>query len=252
MIRIQLGFGRPLLAGSARAWTGAVVACCVVLVAGLGELFAHMTKVDSFDNAVDSPIVALLRDHGGLAYRLTYPGTLYPAVVLSGIIVVICLLTGRLNGALLAVAAVPVADGLDDGLLKPLVDRTYFGQLTYPSGHTTAAFAMATTIALVFVIPPQPYRARTIRVLLTAAGCLVGAMVAIAVIALQWHTFTDTIAGAAVGIGAVSALALILDLFQPVPRRPNRSFPLRQGQIPGSATRKMNDDEWLRDTSFRP
>jgi membrane-associated phospholipid phosphatase len=230
--RIHLGFGRPLLAGSARPWTGAVVACCVALVAVLGVLFAHMTKADSFDNAVDSAIVALLREHGNLAYRLTYPGTLYPAVVLSGIIVVICLLTGRLNGALLAVAAVPVADGLDDGLLKPLVDRTYFGQLTYPSGHTTAAFAMATTITLVFLIPPQPYRARTIRVLLTAAGCLVGAIVAIAVIALQWHTFTDTVAGAAVGIGAVSALALILDLFQPVP-----------------PTRKINDDEWLRDST---
>lgn len=247
MIRIQLGFGRPLLAGSARPWAGAVVACCAVLVGGLGVLFAHMTKADSFDNAVDSQIVALLRDHGDLAYRLTYPGTLYPAVVLSGIIVAVCLLTGRLNGALLAVAAVPVADGLDDGLLKPLVDRTYFGQLTYPSGHTTAAFAIATTIALVFVIPPQPYRARTVRVLLAAAGGLVGAIVAIAVIALQWHTFTDTVAGAAMGIGAVSALALVLDLFQPVPGRPYRSVSLRQGQIPGGATRKINHDEWLRD-----
>lgn len=245
MNRIQPRFGRPLLAGSARPWAVTVVICCVILVAVLGVLFAHKTKADPFDNAVDSPIIGLLRGHGDLAYRLTYPGTLYPAVLLSGIIVVICLLTGRINGALLAVAAVPVADGLDDGLLKHLVDRTYFGQLTYPSGHTTAAFAMATTIALVFLIPPQPYRARTIRVLLVAAGCLVGAIVAIAVIALQWHTFTDTVAGAAVGVGAVSALALILDLFQSVPRRPNSPFLLHKGRVPERAT-TINDDEWLR------
>jgi undecaprenyl-diphosphatase len=213
--RIQVRLGRPLLAGSARRWAGAVVVGCVVLVAVLGVLFAHKSAADSFDNAVDSSIIGLLNGHGGLEYWLTYPGTLYPAVAASAIIVFICLLTHRRGGAVLAVAAVPVADGLDDGLLKHLVDRTYFGQLTYPSGHTTAAFAIATTIAVVFLIPPQPYGALVIRVLVATAGFCVGAVVAVAVIALQWHTFTDTLGGAAVGIGTVCALALILDLFQP-------------------------------------
>jgi membrane-associated phospholipid phosphatase len=32
------------------------------------------------------------------------------------------------------------------------------------------------------------------------------------VIGLRWHYFTDTVAGAAVGIGTVCALALVLDL----------------------------------------
>lgn len=246
MNHIQLRLGRPLLAGAARPWAGTVVICCVILVAVLGVLFARDTKADPFDNAVDSPIIGLLGSHGDLAYRLAYPGTLYPAVLLSGIVVVICLVTSRLNGVVLAIAAVPVADGLDDGLLKHLVDRTYFGQLTYPSGHTTAAFAMMTTIAVVFLIPPQPYGARTIRVLLAAAGCVVGAVVAIAVIALQWHTFTDTVAGAAVGVGAVCALALILDLFQPIPRGDHHPPGLRGRQIPDAAT-PINDDEWLRD-----
>jgi membrane-associated phospholipid phosphatase len=36
--------------------------------------------------------------------------------------------------------------------------------------------------------------------------------VATAVIGLRWHYFTDTVAGAAVGVGTVCALALILDL----------------------------------------
>jgi len=222
------------------------VAGCAILVAVLGALFAHKTKADPFDNAVDSPIITLFSSHGGLAYRLTYPGTLYPAVLLSVIIVVICLFTGRLNGAALAVAAVPVAAGLDDGLLKHLVDRTYFGQLTYPSGHTTAAFASVTTIVVVFLIPPQPYGARIIRVLVALAGCAVGAIVAIAVIALGWHTFTDTLGGAAVGVGAVCALALIFDLLQPVVRRAHRRFLPRKDAIADAET-TVADDEWLMD-----
>jgi hypothetical protein len=37
---------------------------------------------------------------------------------LSAAIVIACLLTGGLNGAVLAVTAVPAAVGLDEGLLK--------------------------------------------------------------------------------------------------------------------------------------
>jgi membrane-associated phospholipid phosphatase len=247
--RLQLKLGRPLLAGAARPLAGVVLVSCVMLVAVLGVMFAHKTRADSFDNAVDSLVIGMFNGHGDLAFRLTYPGTLHPAVVLSGIIAMICLLTGRLNGTVLAATAVPVADGLDDGLLKPLVDRTYLGQLTYPSGHTTAVFAMVTTVAVVFLIPPQPYRAWTIRLLVAADGCLVGAVVAAAVIALQWHTFTDTVAGAAVGVGAVCALALFLDLFQPQARADRGTYhqlPLHKGHIPDVKT-TINDDEWLRD-----
>ena len=72
-------------------------------------------------------------------------------------------------------AAVPVAVGLNDGMLKPLVHRIYLGILSYPSGHTAAMFALA-------------------------------------VIGLQWHYFTDTVAGATVGTGPACGLALLLDL----------------------------------------
>jgi len=37
-------------------------------------------------------------------------------------------------------------------------------------------------------------------------------VVAVGVIGLKWHYFTDTVAGAAVGIGTVCGLALFLDL----------------------------------------
>ena len=48
--------------------------------------------------------------------------------------------------------------------------------------------------------------------LIPVVVCVLGIMVAIGVIALRWHYFTDTVAGAAVGIGAVCGLAFLLDL----------------------------------------
>jgi membrane-associated phospholipid phosphatase len=73
-------------------------------------------------------------------------------------------------------------------------------------------FALAATVAVLFLIPPRPGKAWALRVLIPAAACVLACVVAVAVIGLLWHYFTDTLAGAAVGIGTVCGLALILDL----------------------------------------
>ena len=203
--------GRPLLAASARPWAVALLAGSAILVAVLGVLFARHTVADPFDRAVDAPVIAWFRARQLLAFRLSYPGTLIPAVVLSAAIAVGCLFTGRRNGAVLAVVAVPAATGLCEALLKPLVHRTYLGQVTYPSGHTATVFALAATIA-VLLLAPSAAGARVPRMLVSAAACVVGLVVGVAVIALRFHYFTDAVAGAAVGIGTVCGLALILDL----------------------------------------
>ncbi len=212
MAGTQLRPGRPLLAASARPWAGVLAACCAILVAVLGLLVSHQSTADWPDRAVDSLVISWLGSHPGLDLWLATPGTLIPAGVLSAAVVVACVLAGRLNGALLAVAAVPVAVELDERLLKPIVHRTSLGFLSYPSGHTTAIFALAATVTVLLLRPPQPARAGPLRVLIPAVACLLGAAVAAGVIALRWHYFTDTVAGAAVGIGTVCGLALILDL----------------------------------------
>jgi membrane-associated phospholipid phosphatase len=209
--------GRPLLAASARPWAGALLACCAILVTVLGVLFAHQSSAGRFDHAVDSQVIARLGGHRGLLLWLAAPGSLIPAGVLCAVIIGACLLTGRLNGAVLAAAAVVVGVGLDEVLLKPLVHRTYWGDVVYPSGHTTAVFALAATVAVLLLSPPQPARAAALRVLVPAAACALAVVVAVAVIGLQWHYFTDTVAGAAVAIGTVCGLALLLD--RPTARR---------------------------------
>ena len=98
-------------------------------------------------------------------------GSLIPARVTAAIAVA-CLLAGRLNGAVLAVAAVPAATGLNDGVFKPLVHRTYLGVLTYPSGHTATIFALAATVRVLLLCPPQPASAGALRALIpVAAAC---------------------------------------------------------------------------------
>ncbi len=212
MNSVQLRYGRPLLAGPARRWAGALAACCAILVTVLGILFAHQTGADRLDRAVDSPIITWFGGHHGLAAWLAVPGSQVPAIGLSAVIVVACLRTGRLNGAVLTAAAVPAAVGLNDWLVKPLVHRTYLGVLSYPSGHTATVSALAAAMAVLLFVPLRSARARALRVLILVAVCAVGLVVAIGVIGLRWHYFTDTVAGAAVGTGTVCVLALILDL----------------------------------------
>jgi len=213
--------GRPLLAASARPWARALLAGCAILVAVLGALFARQTTADWLDHAVDSPIISWFGGRQTLAGWLAFPGTPIPAALLSAAMVVACLLTGRRNGAVLAAAAVPVATGLSEALIKPLVHRTYLGQITYPSGHTATIFALAATVTVLLLAPPQaagarpaprPAAARAPRILISAAACALGVVVIIAVIGLRYHYFTDAVAGAAVGTGTVCGLALILDL----------------------------------------
>ena len=85
----------------------------------------------------------MYRAHQDLLTRLALPGEKIPMATMIVVIAVICLVTGRVNGAVLAVVAVPGSSVLAEHALKPLVGRTKLGFLSYPSGHTTAMFALA-------------------------------------------------------------------------------------------------------------
>ena len=73
---------------------------------------------------------------------------------------------------MLAVAAVPLAVGLCEVLIKPLVHRTYIGQVVYPSGHTATVFALAATITVLLLAPPRPAMPRWLRILILAVAYL--------------------------------------------------------------------------------
>jgi membrane-associated phospholipid phosphatase len=221
--------GRPLL-GDYRARAALALAACAIIAVTLGLLFAGQTGPDGFDHAVDSPVVNFFGARAGLLLWLALPGTLIAAIPISVVIAAGCLIARRPNGAVLAVTAVPAAAGLDDALLKHLFHRTYLGQLAFPSGHTTSATALAAALAVLLLVPPQLARTRTARVALVAVACVITAVVAAAVIGLRWHYFTDTVAGAAVGVGTVCALALLIDL-APGAARGTRKLPEEAGRL---------------------
>ena len=91
-------------------------------------------------------------------------------------------------------------------------------------------FALAATVAVLLLA--RRSRPGPLRVLLPAAACAVGVVVAVGVMGLEWHYFTDTVAGAAVGVGTVCGLAFLLDL--PVVRRAlarlSRQWPTAQAK----------------------
>ena len=209
---LHLRYGQPLLDAGARRRAGVLLACCAILVVALGLLFAHQATADRLDHAIDAPIITWLDGHPGLAGWLAFPGSQRPAVALSAALVIVCLLTGRLNRVVLAAAAVPAAVAVNDGLCKPLFHRTYLGVLSYPSGHAATMFALAATLAVLLAVPLRSASARAFRIVILAAAFVLGSVVAVGVMGLRWHYFTDTVAGAAVGIGTVCALALVLDL----------------------------------------
>jgi undecaprenyl-diphosphatase len=110
------------------------------------------------------------------------------------------------------VTAVPVTAFLDDMVLKPLIDRTHLGQLSFPSGHTASAMTLATVLGVLLHDPARRTVTRVARAALVVVACAVTALVAVGVIGLRWHYFTDTVGGVALGTGTVLTLAFLIDV----------------------------------------
>jgi len=214
-----------LLAGRARPLAGGLLAGCVLFVAVFGIVVAGQSTAGRVDRAVDTPLLVWFTSHPALALWMAYPATLVPAGAVSLIAALACLARGWLRGAVLALLAVPVASGLNDALLKPLFHRTYGGALTYPSGHTSAIAALASALTVLLLLAPRrspaplpaprPALAAALRWAIPAVAWLAVVVVAIGVIGLRWHYFTDTLGGAALGTGSVCALVLLLDISWP-------------------------------------
>jgi membrane-associated phospholipid phosphatase len=211
--RVSQWARRPLIPPAARPVAGALLTCCVAVTAVLGALFAHQTHAGWLDRAVDVKIAAILGAHPGASETLAYLGAPVPVTALTVALLVACLIRRRWSACVLLAVAVPGAIALTELVLKHVVGRKYGGSLTLPSGHTTGAFAVAAAIAVLLADPGQARLRPAVRALFALMALLVAAAVGIGVIALDFHYFTDTVAGAAVGTGSVIATAFVVDHF---------------------------------------
>jgi membrane-associated phospholipid phosphatase len=221
--RLRSLAGSPLLPPAARRAALGVLGACVAVVAVLAVWFAHQTRPSSLDAAVDGRLQAALGSHPAVLGHLVDAGDPIPVLVATVVVVACCLVVRRWKGALLAAVSVPVASALTEFVLKPLVDRTLAGGLSYPSGHTTGVTALACTIAILLVSPPRSRLPGLARGVLAIAALAAAAAVAVALVALRLHYFTDTVGGAALSAAVVLAVALSLDalsLRRPSPRAP--------------------------------
>lgn len=201
---------RPLLPGSARLPAAALVAACAVLTALLAAGLGHGRHTDRVDAVLDAGVRAGLAGHHKLLEVLARPGDLPAISGMTAVLILACLLRRWYRGAALLALSIPAAAVITERLLKPLVGRTLLGFLSFPSGHATGTFALATAIAVLLAGTRRVPRA--VRIAAAVIAFAVAAAVAAAMIALGFHYFTDAVAGAAVGTGTVLATALVLDL----------------------------------------
>lgn len=208
---------RPLLSEAARLPAAAIVTACAVTTALLGAWLGHGAHTDRVDTVIDARVKAILPGNAKLLERLAWPGGLRATIGVTAVLVLVCLLRRRYRGAALAAISIPAAAVITERLLKPLVGRTALGFLSFPSGHATGTFALATAITVLLAGAPGIPRAVRLAAEVIAFG--VAAAVSAAMIALGFHYFTDTVAGAAVGVGTVLATALVIDLVMLTRRR---------------------------------
>ena len=200
---------RLLLPGPLRRPAAALLAACVVVTAVVGIRFAGYGLPGWLESTFAPPIQARLGRFPALVDRLPDVGTLAPVAAMTLALVLVCVAARRWLGAVLAAAAVPVAVGLTEYVLKPSVGQA-IGQ-AFPSGHATSMFALAATCGVLLAAPSRRVPGG-VRLLLALMALLLASAVSAAMVAIAAHDITDIVAGIAVGTGVVLACALTLDL----------------------------------------
>lgn len=187
--------------------------CALALILLTVVLFG----VGGVEHADATLLHRLMLEHEGSSWNVArvFAGLAEPVPLLI-FIAAICglgLRWGRRREVVAALAVV-VGANLTTQVLKhllnhhresPLLDIYQPFHDAYPSGHTTAAVALA--VALFLVVPPAR------RALALVLGVGFSAVIGLAVLLLEWHYPSDVVAGTLVSLGwgfaAVAALRLI-------------------------------------------
>ena len=217
-----------MLPESLRPAGAALLAASVAMV--LAAFVAGRGNPGRVDTAVDPRVQAALGRFPALLQQLPRLGGLPEVALMTAALALVCVVTRRWSGVLLALVAVPGAVGLTEYVLKPYVGTVI--HQAFPSGHATSSFALATVFAILITDPVYRRVPAALRLLLVLLALLLAVAVAAAMIAIGAHTFTDAVAGAAVGTGVVLACALTLDLAirrvrRSAPEQPDPAYPAK-------------------------
>jgi membrane-associated phospholipid phosphatase len=203
----------PLIPDRARRAAVIVAACCAAVLAAGAIGAAGKSHGSSLDQSVDRWVTGHFGTHLNGMKQIADLGNPTPAIAIAVILILGCLVVRRVNGAILAPAAVLVANGLTELVLKPAVQETigHPAVLSYPSGHTTSVFTLAAVVVVLLLDPPRTRLPGWLRLALAVVAVAIGCEVAVSLIGIHYHYFTDTVGGACVAIGVVLVLSLALD-----------------------------------------
>jgi membrane-associated phospholipid phosphatase len=202
---------RRLVSRSLRPVVAVAAVLAAALVGVLAATYARTSSSGGLDGSADRWLITHFGAHVGLVRAVADLGGPASVVAMTAVLTAALLLLRRARGALLAVAAPTVATLLTEVVLKPLVGATHSGGASFPSGHATG-FSAVVFVLLVLVLDQRvPRLAPWLQVVVgLIAAALVGCVCA-ALVAAQYHYFSDTLGGAGVALACVLTLALIVD-----------------------------------------
>ena len=188
-----------------RARLGVIALACLYATALLASAVAHGSSPYGFED----PALQLLGPHSAirgwahLAELLAAPTIIAVLVVSFGVVLARRAFVRVAFYAALAAWALLISDHL----VKPLVQRTYDGELTFPSGNVTAV--SATALAMWLALGPLLGKLER-RVLLVLGGEWV-LLMSLAVVGAHWHTPLDAVVSVLLSVGVVTAGAAVIE-----------------------------------------
>ena len=184
---------------------------CLLLVGALGR-YTYLRRTTPLDLAVDRVLHPLANRTGPVLDLLVHAATPRPvlALCLGGGLVLLA--TGQVRRGAVCVlgpTSALVASSLLQELLRRPSARILHSADAYPSGHMTAAVALATVCWV--VAGALVGRHRVLAQWLRTSAALYACAVGLALTGLRHHYVTDTVGGAAV---ALAGLALAWGLLR--------------------------------------
>lgn len=188
-----------------RARLGVIALVCLYATAILASAVAHGRSPFGFEDPAIRWLgpPSAIRGWADLAELLAAPTIIAVLVVSFGVGLARRAFVRVVFYAALAAWALLISEHA----IKPLVQRTYYGELTFPSGNVTAV--SATALAMWLALGPLLGRLpRHVALVLGGEWVL---LMSLAVVGAHWHTPLDAIGSVLLSVGVVTAGAAVFD-----------------------------------------
>ncbi|MFD9892253.1 phosphatase PAP2 family protein [Amycolatopsis sp. NPDC059027] len=184
----------------------------VLVVFVLAVVFAGETSVGGVDAAILPAIDGVTPPLRYAALVFDFGGEPLGSPLLVAAVAGMCLWRRRMRLAVVTIAGVVVTVGVTS-VLKPVVGRMIHGHyLSFPSGHTAFATALAVVVALLFA--ERLSRVAAVSLLL-GLGLIAALLMGWAQVALGAHYPTDALGGFFAALAVMLAVAWCVDRLLP-------------------------------------